>query len=115
MSQLLPGVNAQATITVKPEDVGTLLKELQSIFGKVTAEPQCISVQVFQSTDNPGVISLVENWYVLRETLYENKHAFNTRYRNESKEWFMEVRKAFPRCRRNLTLFYVGASEERVL
>ncbi|KAF2804313.1 uncharacterized protein BDZ99DRAFT_398244 [Mytilinidion resinicola] len=72
MSQLLPGLNAQATITIKPEDVPTFLKELQPIYEKVTAEPQCISFEVFQSTDNPGVIHLVENW-------------------TESVQWFMEV------------------------
>lgn len=64
MSQaLLPGLNAQATATVKPDDVGAFLKELRPIFEKVTAEPECISFEVYQSTENPGVIHLVENWY----------------------------------------------------
>lgn len=64
MSQLLPGLNAQATVTIKEEDVDAFLKELRIIFEKVTAEPECLSFEVYQSMENPGVIHLVETWSV---------------------------------------------------
>lgn len=64
MSQPLPGLNAQVTVTVKPEDVGIFLVELRKVFEKIIEEPECISVDVYQSTEQPGVIHLVENWYV---------------------------------------------------
>jgi hypothetical protein len=62
--QLLSGVNVQATITVKPEHLDTFLKAFQPIFERMCSEAECLSFEVFQSTEHPGVIHLTENWYV---------------------------------------------------
>jgi quinol monooxygenase YgiN len=61
----LPGISLQVTVTIAPENVSKFLELFQSVYEKVIAEPECTFFEVYHSPENPGVLSWVENWYLL--------------------------------------------------
>lgn len=56
------GISLQVTITIAPENVPKFLEAFKPAYDKVTAEPECTFFEVYQSPENPGVLSWVENW-----------------------------------------------------
>ncbi|GAB7340880.1 hypothetical protein MBLNU457_7235t1 [Dothideomycetes sp. NU457] len=71
MSTTTPGFSLQITVHIKPENVERFLQEFNPIFELVIREPECVLFEVFQSPEDPGTLSWVENW-------------------SESPEWFFE-------------------------
>lgn len=60
-----PGISVQITVFVAEENVGALFDNLKPIFDSVTALPGCTFFEIYQSPEDPGEISWVENWYAL--------------------------------------------------
>ena len=80
MSTQLSGFSLQVTIQIRPEDVNKFLGEFTTVFQLVTAEPQCVFFEVYQSPESPGTISWVENWYAL---LQDQCFELNTKFTKE--------------------------------
>jgi len=59
------GVSLHATVQIAPENVTSFLEWGKQIVAVVTAEPLCHFFELYQSVEDPGVISWVENWFVL--------------------------------------------------
>lgn len=59
------GISLQITVHISPENVPKFFEAFKSIYEKVIAEPDCTFFEVYQSPEEPGTISWVENWYVL--------------------------------------------------
>lgn len=59
------GVSLHATIQIAPENVTRFIEFAKPIVEVVTAEPECQFFELYQSIEDPGVISWVENWFVL--------------------------------------------------
>ena len=75
MAFQLPDIDAfslQVTVYFKPEDVSRFFDAFRPTFDKVSAEPECLYFEVFQSVEDPGTISWIENW-------------------SKSPDWFMKV------------------------
>lgn len=60
-----PGISLQVTVTIAPENAAKFIELFTPVYEKVTAEPECTFFEVYQSPENPGVFSWVENWYCL--------------------------------------------------
>ncbi|KAK5652676.1 hypothetical protein OQA88_10270 [Cercophora sp. LCS_1] len=56
------GVSLHATVQIAPENVTSFLEWGKQIVAVVTAEPLCHFFELYQSIEDPGVISWVENW-----------------------------------------------------
>ncbi|KAL4804407.1 hypothetical protein BDV18DRAFT_30877 [Aspergillus unguis] len=69
----LHGVSLHITAQVSPEDVPKFLAAFVSVYDQVIAEPECTFFEVYQSPDDPGTISWVENWSESQEWLLENQ------------------------------------------
>jgi quinol monooxygenase YgiN len=67
-----PSFSLHVKITVAPENAQKFLDALKPAYDAVTAEPECIFFEVYQSEEEPGVFKFVENW-------------------NASKDWMMNV------------------------
>jgi len=59
------GVSLHATIQIAPENVTSFLEWGKQIVAVVTAEPLCHFFELYQSIEDSGVISWVEDWFVL--------------------------------------------------
>jgi len=57
------GISLQGTVYVARENADKFLEAFQAVFKLVVAEPDCVFVEVFQSQEDPGTISWVEDWY----------------------------------------------------
>lgn len=62
MSSEFHGVSAHVKITIAPENIPKFFEAFQTLFEKITAEPECMFFEVYQSPENPGELSFVENW-----------------------------------------------------
>lgn len=67
------GFTIVVTTTVKPGKVDEFLEHFWQAFKLVSAEPECLSFELFRYPDEPNKLKWVENW-------------------SKSKEWFLEVR-----------------------
>ena len=70
------GISLHVTIVVAPENSAEFLKLLKPCFDAVTAEPECMSFQVFHDPEQPGYFRFVENW-------------------SRDKEWLIKVGRCF--------------------
>jgi len=59
------GFSLIATVYIAPENVDKFLEHLQVVFDTITANPECEFFQVYRSPSEPGVLSWVEDWYVV--------------------------------------------------
>lgn len=50
-------------ITIDPKNVQAFFDAFEPAYKNVVAEPECTYFEVFQSLEDPGTISWVENWY----------------------------------------------------
>lgn len=76
------GFTLVITTTVKPDKLDEFLESFWKVYKLVSAEPECLSFEIFRFPDEPNKLKWVENW-------------------SKSKEWFLEVR--CPRSFRCLT------------
>jgi hypothetical protein len=60
----MPGLSLHATVHIKPEDVPQFMEQARYIFDKVVSEPECVFFELYQSPEDPGTFSWVENWSV---------------------------------------------------
>lgn len=67
------GFTLVITTTVQPDKVDEFLGHFWHVFKLVSAEPECLSFELFRFPDEPNKLKWVENW-------------------SKSKEWFLEVR-----------------------
>lgn len=58
-----PGISLHATVFIAAENVDKFFEACRPVFDKIIAEPECTFFELYQSPENPGEISWVENWY----------------------------------------------------
>ena len=63
MASEFRGVSLHVTVYIAPENVETFFKYFTPVYDKVIAEPECVFFEVYQSREDPGTISFVEDWY----------------------------------------------------
>jgi quinol monooxygenase YgiN len=56
------GISLHVSITIDKSNVDKFFEAFKSIFEVVTAEPRCLFFEVYQSSEDPGKISWVEDW-----------------------------------------------------
>ncbi len=57
------GVSLQVTVYIAPENVDKFFEYFKPVYDRVIAEPECQFFEVYQSAEDPGAISFVEDWY----------------------------------------------------
>jgi hypothetical protein len=67
------GISLQVTVYLAPENVPKFLEYFKPVFDNVTAEPKCKFFELYQSAEEPGTLSWVEDWYVFTPSLRETK------------------------------------------
>ncbi|KAL1612776.1 hypothetical protein SLS60_001005 [Paraconiothyrium brasiliense] len=65
-------ISLHVTFHIDPSKISAFFTALKPAYDAVTAEPECVFFEVYQSPDTPGKIKFVENW-------------------NASVEWLMNV------------------------
>jgi hypothetical protein len=58
------GISVQMTAYMDPKDLPQFWELFGPVFDKVIAEPHCTFFEVYQSPEDPGTISWIENWFV---------------------------------------------------
>ena len=61
-------ITASLKINVPIEKHRDALQTVQSILGRKSAQPGCISIAFYQDTDSPGTLMLLEEWEDWRST-----------------------------------------------
>lgn len=56
------GFSLHVTVYIAPEDVPKFMEAYKPVFDMVIGEPECVFFEVYQSPEDPGTISWVENW-----------------------------------------------------
>ncbi|KAL2797812.1 hypothetical protein BJX66DRAFT_82927 [Aspergillus keveii] len=67
------GLSVQMTAYMDPKDLPQFWELFRPVFEKVVAEPHCTFFEVYQSPEDPGTISWIENWSESKEWLVENQ------------------------------------------
>lgn len=55
-------VNARFRIVVYPERLAEVLKTVRPIVSRMSDQPGCLGVKMYQDVDNPNAVTLVEEW-----------------------------------------------------
>ncbi|KAI0395425.1 hypothetical protein F5Y17DRAFT_456987 [Xylariaceae sp. FL0594] len=106
MSRKIPyssGLSLHVTVYISPKDIDTFLELFKDVFDKVTAEPECLFFEMYQSPEEPGKISWVENWSVSPEWFLENQVT-----KDYYKEYFAKTEAMFIKPREFQFLQRVG-------
>ncbi|RYC62613.1 hypothetical protein CHU98_g3596 [Xylaria longipes] len=56
------GMSLHVTVYIAPENVGRFFAAFGPVYSKVIAEPECLFFTVYQTPEEPGKISWVEDW-----------------------------------------------------
>ncbi|KAI0552015.1 hypothetical protein F4679DRAFT_116698 [Xylaria curta] len=67
------GWSLHVTVYIAPENIDRFLAAFKPVFDKVIAEPECLFFEMYQSPQEPGKISWVENWSKSPEWFLENQ------------------------------------------
>ncbi|KAI1133395.1 hypothetical protein F5Y10DRAFT_87410 [Nemania abortiva] len=67
------GWSLHVTVYIAPENVDRFMAAFKPVFDKVVAEPECLFFEMYQSPQEPGKISWVENWSKSPEWFLENQ------------------------------------------
>ncbi|KAI1303358.1 hypothetical protein F5Y03DRAFT_385181 [Xylaria venustula] len=70
---LATGWSLHVTVYIAPENVDRFLAAFKPVFSKVVAEPECLFFEMYQSPQEPGKLSWVENWSKSPEWFLENQ------------------------------------------
>ncbi|GJN79200.1 hypothetical protein PLIIFM63780_002713 [Purpureocillium lilacinum] len=81
------GLSVHISLFIAPENVPKFFEAFKPVFEKTVAEPECLFIEAYQASDDPGHIRLVENW-----------HARSGR--DEFKEYFAFIETLFVKPRR---------------
>ncbi|KAL4886837.1 hypothetical protein BJY04DRAFT_212810 [Aspergillus karnatakaensis] len=75
------GTSIHMTVFIKPETVERFWDLFRPVLAKIKEEPDLLFFEAYQSPDEPGVISWVENWSKPKDWLLANQ--VNKPYYNE--------------------------------
>ncbi|PYI24092.1 hypothetical protein BO99DRAFT_418775 [Aspergillus violaceofuscus CBS 115571] len=64
------GISLHITIHIDPESLPKFWEAFQPVYENVIAEPECTFFEVYQSPEEPGTLSWVENWSQTPEWLF---------------------------------------------
>ncbi|KAI0164446.1 hypothetical protein GGR52DRAFT_559881 [Hypoxylon sp. FL1284] len=67
------GISLHVTVHIAPENVDRFIAAFKPVFDLVVAEPECTFFQVYQSPEEPGKLSWVENWSKDTQWLVEHQ------------------------------------------
>ncbi|KAI8633767.1 hypothetical protein F5Y19DRAFT_252303 [Xylariaceae sp. FL1651] len=67
------GLSLHVTVYIAPENVNRFMAAFKPVFDKVVAEPECLFFEMYQSSQEPGKISWVEDWSKSPEWFLENQ------------------------------------------
>ncbi|KAI0434291.1 hypothetical protein F5Y09DRAFT_266792 [Xylaria sp. FL1042] len=67
------GWSLHVTVYIAPENVDRFLAAFKPVFNKVVAEPECLFFEMYQSPQEPGKLSWIENWSKSPEWFLENQ------------------------------------------
>ncbi|KAI0902915.1 hypothetical protein F4823DRAFT_569219 [Ustulina deusta] len=67
------GMSLHVTVYIAPENVGPFFAAFKPVFDKVVAEQECLFFEVYQSPQEPGKISWVEDWSTSPEWFLQNQ------------------------------------------
>ncbi|KAI0100143.1 hypothetical protein GGR51DRAFT_564359 [Nemania sp. FL0031] len=67
------GWSLHVTVYIAPENIDRFMAAFKPVFNKVVAEPECLFFEMYQSPQEPGKISWVENWSKSPEWFLENQ------------------------------------------
>ncbi|KAI1085346.1 hypothetical protein F5B20DRAFT_141013 [Whalleya microplaca] len=86
----------QVTIYLAPENVEKFLAVFKTVFDVVSAEPECLSFEVYKSPTEPGKLSWVENWSKPKEWFMEHQitKAYYKEYLETTEPMFIKPREA---------------------
>ncbi|PYI04695.1 hypothetical protein BO78DRAFT_319995 [Aspergillus sclerotiicarbonarius CBS 121057] len=56
--------SVHATVYINPDDLPKFWDAFRPVYDKVIAEPECTLFEVYQSQEEPGTLTWVENWHV---------------------------------------------------
>lgn len=62
MSDSTERLSLHMTVYISPENVEKFWEAFKPLYDHVIAEPECTFFEVYQSAEDPGTISWVENW-----------------------------------------------------
>jgi quinol monooxygenase YgiN len=62
MSNSTESLSLHMTVYIRPENLGKFWEAFKPLYDNVIAEPECTFFEVYQSPEDPGTISWVENW-----------------------------------------------------
>ncbi|GES58018.1 hypothetical protein ATEIFO6365_0004016900 [Aspergillus terreus] len=71
MSNSAESLSLHMTVYIRPENFGKFWEAFKPLYDNVIAEPECTFFEVYQSPEDPGTISWVENWSQSTEWLSE--------------------------------------------
>lgn len=57
-----PSISLHVQIKIDPKNVPAFFEAMKPVFDKVVAEPNLTFFEIYQSIEDPGTISWVENW-----------------------------------------------------
>lgn len=60
----MSGFSLHVKIFIDPSNVDKFFELFKPVYEQVIAEPECRFFEVYQSPDEPGTLSWVENWFV---------------------------------------------------
>ncbi|KAE8145416.1 hypothetical protein BDV25DRAFT_133810 [Aspergillus avenaceus] len=73
MAVSFQGISLHVTIHINPDNLEKFWELFKPVYDKVIDEPECTFFEVYQSSEEPGTLSWVENWSKPKEWLFENQ------------------------------------------
>ncbi|KAK0613995.1 hypothetical protein B0T14DRAFT_499363 [Immersiella caudata] len=67
------GTSLHVTIYIAPESVDKFFEHFKPVYDRVIAEPKCRFFEVYQSSEDPGTISWVEDWDATEEWIWQEQ------------------------------------------
>lgn len=64
-----PTVSLHVKISIAPENADKFLEYLKPAYDVVSAEPECVSFEVFRNPEAPGEFKFIESWHATKEWL----------------------------------------------
>ena len=58
----IDGFSLHVTVYIDADNVSKFFEAMDTVFDKVSQEPELLYFEIFQDPENPGTISWVENW-----------------------------------------------------
>ncbi|UNI20500.1 hypothetical protein JDV02_006580 [Purpureocillium takamizusanense] len=88
------GLSVHISLFIAPENVSRFFEAFKPVYEKTLAEPECLFIEAYLASDDPGHIRLVENWDASVEFLKARSG------REEFKDYFAFIETLFVKPRR---------------